>query len=37
LLGYLVEKKEVKHSQFDTMSEDDLIDYLDKLKANYGG
>jgi phage terminase small subunit len=37
LLGYLVEKKEVKHSQFDTMSEDDLIEYLDKLKANYGG
>ena len=33
LLGYLVEKKEVKHSALDTMSDDELITYLDKLAS----
>jgi hypothetical protein len=33
LLGYLVEKKEVKHSVLDTMSDDELITYLDKLAS----
>lgn len=37
LLGYLVERKDVKVSQVDNMDEGELITYLDKLKLDYSG
>ena len=35
MLGYLVDKKEIKTTNLDTMSEDDIVNYLDSLKASY--
>jgi hypothetical protein len=35
MLGYLVDKKEIKTTNLDTMSDDDIAQYLDSLKASY--
>jgi len=35
LLGFLVEKKEVKTTVLDTMSDDELTKYLDTIKAEH--
>jgi hypothetical protein len=36
LLGFLVEKKEIKTNSLDTMSEDDLTQYLTQIRVDHG-
>jgi hypothetical protein len=35
LLGFLVEKKEVKTTVLDTLSDDELTKYLDQIKTEH--
>jgi len=36
LLGFLVEKKEIKTNTLDSMSEDDLTQYLTQIRVDHG-
>lgn len=36
LLGFLVERKEIKTNSLDTMSEDDLTQYLTQIRVDHG-